>query len=235
MKSKIALVMYFAAAAGTAHAEVNPFTGVKVETEQVKGQIELQREKNSLSKEQIEARRLEFQAKNVDKVMEAELRKMLNPPGSGGAGNFNQDPLMQALAKKPAPPKVEPPKVDPMVDMPFMPRGMEMGGPKSMPVSQAPKLVMVLDNGHTKQAVVEHLGQAHTVRVGDSTPLGTVSSIDRDAIMIGGKKMTLDKTVVAINNPDAQDPGSMGGGKVQGGQPAILPGMPPGARPGVVR
>lgn len=235
MRSKIALVMCIAAAAGTAQAEINPFTGAKVETEQVKGQIELQREKNNLSKEQIEARRLEFQAKNVDKVMEAELRKMITPPG-GGMGNFNQDPLLQSLAKKQAPPKIEPPKIELADDaMPFMPRGM--GGAKSIPVSQAPKLVMVLDNGQTKQAVIEHLGQAHTVRVGDNTPLGNVSSIDKDAIMIGGKKMMIDKTVVAINNPDAQDPGSMGGGKTQGGQGMATPpqGMPPGARTGVIR
>lgn len=232
MKSKIAFALCLATVAGVAQAEVNPFTGTRVETERVKGETELQREKNILSKEQIEAQRLAFQAKNVDKVMEAELRKMLTPPG-GGSMNLNQDPLLQSLAKKPAPKKVEPPKAEAPVDpMAFAMRGM--GGAKSVSVSQAPKLVMVLDNGQTKQAVVEHLGQSHTVRVGDSTPLGVVSSIGKDAITIGGKKMALDKSVIAINNPDAQNAGSMGGGKVPGGaglSPQI--GMPPGAMPGM--
>lgn len=235
MKSKIAFFMCLAAAAGVAQAEVNPFTGARTETEQVKGLIELQREKNNLSKEKLEARRIEFQTKNVDKVMEVELRKLLTPPGGGGVGSFNQDPLMQSLAKRQAQPKAEPAKVAPPADpMPIMLRGM--GSPTSVPVSQAPKLVMVMDNGQTTQAVVEHLGQAHTVRVGDRTPLGAVSSIDRDSITIGGKKMAIDKAVVALNNPDAQDTASMGGGKSAAGQAMPTPvGMPPGARTGVVR
>lgn len=237
MKSKVAIFVCFAAAAGAAHAqaEFNPFTGARVETEQVKGLIELQREKNNLAKEKLEARRLDFQTKNVDKVLQVELRKLIAPAGSSGMSNFNQDPLLQGLAQRQAKPKVEQLKGEQPADpMPIVLRGA--GGPQSVPVSQVPKLVMVMDNGQTKRAVVEHLGQAHTVRVGDRTPLGTVSAIEKDAITIGGKKMTIDKTVVAINNPDAQNNASMGGGKAPNtqGMPDMT-GMPPGIRTGLVR
>lgn len=246
MKLKLSMIATAILFSANVQADTNPFTGTSVETEQVRSQLELQREKNSLSKEELEAKRLQFQAKHSEKVMMADLKKMLAPPASARMpGDYPSDSALPGKAKKPA---AKPPaEMGALVDaMAGAFAGMTGGapgmarGPRSAQVSWAPKLVAVMDNGRERVAVVESGGEATTVAVGDRMAMGDVTDIGEGSITIGGKVLVIDKAVVAMNNPDAQDAASLTGGKSPTnpfGAPAMGGGgiMPTGFQPGMIR
>lgn len=230
MKHGIAiLACVFAAQAAYAESVFNPFTGVAVEKEQLKRQVDVQREMNNLSKEKLESARIDFQLKNVDKIMRAEMNKMLS---SAAPVSMPGEPLTQVIPPRQT--KQGKPKVLKMDH----PAETAPGFSPAPPVPSQPRLVMVLDDGRSRIAVIEHIGQTHNVRTGDATPLGQVSSIENDSVVIGGNRLSIDKMVVAVNNPDIQDVGSMGGGKSPSGiamrgmpQQGMLPPPPAGGIP----
>ena len=242
MKFTLSTIAALLVLSTSASAETNPFTGVSVETEQVRAQLELQREKNNLSKEQLEAKRIEFQSKHSEKVLMADLRKTLSPPGSSLAMMLDGLPTAgDGPGKRPAPSPARKalPKPEKALE------NLEVGGlglaarpseGRSMPVSWAPKLVAVMDTGRGRIATIEAGGEATTVAVGDRIAIGAVSEIGDASVTVGGRTLYLDRGVIATNNPDVQDAASLTGGKAPtkaGGLPppgAILPpdfsGMP---------
>lgn len=138
---------------------------------------------------------------------------------------------------KPAAPRPEPkplPKVDSEIaglDVPLLGAAHRSKAGKSMPVSWAPKLVAVMDTGRGRIATIESGGEATTVAVGDRMAIGAISEIGAEFVIVGGKTLYLDQGVIAMSNPDAQDPASLTGGKAptkQGGMPPTGPIMPPG-------
>lgn len=249
MKFKLSVIAASILLSANAAAETNPFTGTRIETEQTKAQLELQQEKNKLAKENLEAKRIEFQIKHSDKVMTADLKKILSPPGAAGVSmpGFPDDGALPKPKSKTAAKPVPKPAPDPAAGMMEAMVGMFgealSGAPgagmgrKSMPVSFAPKLVAVMDNGRERVAVIESGGEATTVAVGESMGIGVVTEIGDDMVVVGGKNLYLDKAVVASNNPDAHDPASLTGGKSPSGSPSspVPPGAiyPPGFQPGV--
>lgn len=245
--STIAVLVLVSTQAHAENIETNPFTGARVETEQIRAQLEYQREKNSLSKEKLEEKRIEFQTKHAEKVMLADLKKMLAPTGSAAVlpGNY---PAESALPPKAGSKKAitkpgsgKPDDVIGAMDGAFM--GMTDGATamagtsRSAPVSWSPKLVAVMDNGRGRVAVIESGGEATTVSVGDSMAIGEVTDIGDNSVTIGGKTLVIDKTVVALNNPDSQNPASLTGGKAPTGPTSPMQGgiAPPGFQPGLVR
>lgn len=243
MKFKLSLIAAAVMFSAVAHAETNPFTGARVETEQVKAKLELQREKNALSKEELEAKRIEFQAKHADKVMLADLNKMLAPTPGAYPSALDSLPMAAPAGKKPA----AKPSVKPVIDLDGQMAGLADGAAvtprvivqKPAQVSWSPKLVAVLDNRRERLAVIESGGEATTVAVGDRMAIGVVTEIGEGSVTVGGKTLLVDRTTVALNNPDAQDPASLTGGRVPGGggSPAAPGGgiRPPGFQPGLVR
>lgn len=227
MKFKLTAVTAMIVLSTSATAETNPFTGISVETEQIRAQLELQREKNSLSKEQLEAKRIEFQTKHSDKVLMADLRKTLTPQGSSvammldGLATAGDRPGKPPASARKVMPKPE--KIPASLEAPGLALDMRAPQGRSMTVSWAPKLVAVMDTGRGRIATIESGGEATTVEVGDRMAIGAVSEIGDGFVVVGGRTLYLDKTVIATNNPDVQDAASLTGGKA----PTRPTGIPP--------
>ncbi len=195
MKLKLSLIAasVMMAVSASALAEVNPFTGTRVETEKVKSETDLQSAKNNLSEERLKAQRLAFQAKNVDKVMAADLKKLLTPPGSAFApGNF--PPVASLPGNVPNIRTKAPAPTEKLVAAP----------PVRAQVSRVPKLSAVMDSGSGPIAVIEAGGQSVAAAVGDDTSVGKVTAITASSVTVGGRVIHLDPEILAMKNPDAQ-------------------------------
>lgn len=228
MKFPLSTIAALIALSTSAIAETNPFTGVSVETEQVRAQLELQREKNNLSKEQLEAKRIEFQTKHSEKVLMADLRKTLSPPGSSvammldGLPTAGEGPGKKSTAIPARKVLPKPEKALDNLDLSGLGLAARPTEGRSMPVSWAPKLVAVMDTGRGRIATIESGGEATTVAVGDRMGMGAVSEIGDAFVTVGGRTLYLDRAVIATNNPDVQDAASLTGGKAPT-KPSILP------------
>lgn len=217
MKLKLSLIAasVIMAVSASALAEVNPFTGTRVQTEKVKAETDLQSAKNILSEEQLKAQRLAFQAKNVEKVMASDLKKLLTPPGSSAFAPGNFPPVASLPGNVPTNIRTKAPAPTEMV---------VAAPPARAQVSRVPKLSAVMDSGSGPIAVIEAGGQSVAAAVGDDTSVGKVTAITASSVTVGGRVIHLDPEILAMKNPDAQ-----------AATHSAPSGVPPNLMPGALR
>lgn len=176
--------------------DVDPFTGQTLAIEQTRAMVELTKEQNDLLDEQTKKARAEFMLKNSDKVFAAELHKQLEQSNGGGNGGYGGG---YPTAKFPEPEHGKKHKVSVDIVFPTLPVQPQ---PAAQP--SGPRLMGVLQQGGSRVAMIDNMGEVNYAKAGDNVAgLGVVSAIGDSEAMIGGRMFAVQ--TLAVSDVDKQD------------------------------
>ncbi len=194
--------------------EVNPYTGVKAQTENLKLKIDAAVTEADLYDKQFEAGKKKFLLDNKDKLYKKELSEKLSSGTAGGVSNSKliDIPDLISLNTKQSKPSKQT-KNQPLLAAPAV------AATPYMP--PAPQLIGIVTNGKNKSAILAMGSETATVNNGDVFAGKKVSGISDNSVMLDNKKINLNAAVNILTNPDKQDIGSGGKGVKPSGNPML--------------
>ncbi len=211
--------------APSAPVEVNPYTGIKADTENVKLKIDAALVEADLYDKQFEAGKKKFLLANKDKLYKKELSEKLSTGlvGNGSGRAFDVPDLSSFDTQRSKSLKQSKKSLNP-IDI----GSVQMAPPPSPPMN--PQLVGIMSDGKTKTAILAMGSESATVSDGGTFAGRKVTDITDSSISLDGKKLNLITPANTLSNPDKQDIGTAGKGKPSSGNP-ILSMQPPQVQP----
>lgn len=199
--------------AASAPVEVNPYTGIKANTENTKLQIDAALVEADLYDKQFEAGKKKFLLANKDKLYKKELSEKLST-GSVGNRAFDVPDLSGFDTQRSKSLKQSKKSLNP-IDI----GSVQMSPPPAPPMN--PQLVGIVSDGKTKTAILSMGSESATVSDGGTFAGRKVTDITDSSVTLDGKKLNLVTAANTLSNPDKQDIGSGGKGTKSSGNPIL--------------